>query len=341
MTSITEYLTHNHEHISHKAVEWMKEKYPFRTTAYEKCTRDISYILKAYYQDLINNSSSKTVYTANKFWKGNVRQVENHEVEIAVHNYIVDFIKSETTQDQHKSLEDLKNTFVSILETGPTINAENMEYLDVIHNFQHCQRNWDHSKVVDDKTIDFLLEAGYNVPTKQNLNSFTIVCLKTREKIKEWSAIARNSDDTLHWTGNDIKKEVEAGVLQNPQTDANLLFLFFINDHERYSQLRKEREKGDDPNSKSWFRDKMLEVGLSASAIGIAANQLGMRTGFCGCIWKDVIPEEWTKDWNVNPEDLAVMFGVGYPLHDDHRLHNEGKSRKDSYPKAPYKKIIA
>ena len=182
------------------------------------------------------------------------------------------------------------------------------EYLQTIENFQHCQRNWDLTKSISDETIDFLLEAGYNVPTKQNLNSFTIVCVKSRDKIKEWSTVARNDDDTIHWTG--VEQEVKNGVLQNPQTDANLLFLFFINDHERYSQLRKEREKGTDPNSKTWYRDKMLEVGLSASAIGIAANQLGMRTGFCGCIWKDIIPNEWTKDWNVQPEDLAVMLGV-------------------------------
>ena len=212
------------------------------------------------------------------------------------------------------------------------------EYLETIENFQHCQRNWDLTKSISDETIDFLLEAGYNVPTKQNLNSFTIVCVKSRDKIKEWSTVARNDDDTIHWTG--VEQEVKNGVLQNPQTDANLLFLFFINDHERYSQLRKEREKGTDPNSKTWYRDKMLEVGLSASAIGIAANQLGMRTGFCGCIWKDIIPNEWTKDWNVQPEDLAVMLGVGYPLLDDHKVFNNGKSQKESYSKAPYKKII-
>ena len=39
-------------------------------------------------------------------------------------------------------------------------------------------------------------------------------------------------------------------------------------------------------------------------------------------------------------EDLAVMFGVGYPLHDDHRLHNNGSGGKQSYPNRPYEKII-
>ena len=129
----------------------------------------------------------------------------------------------------------------------------NKKYLETINNFQHCQRNWDLTKKVPDKLIDFFFEVGYNVPTKQNLNSFTIVCVKTRENIADWSSIARNSNDTLlHSAGSYISDKVNNGGLQNPQTNANLLFLFFINDSERYSELRKKREGGDDPTSRKY-----------------------------------------------------------------------------------------
>lgn len=340
MTNVAEYIAYNYENISNKAVEWMKEKYPFRTRAYEKCTRDISYILDAYYQDLTNNASSKTVYIANKFWKGNVRQIETYKVEIAVHNYIVDFIKSETTQDQHESLDNLKNIFVSILENGSTISQENMEYLDVIQSFQHCQRNWDHSKVVDDETIDFLLEAGYNVPTKQNLNSFKIVCIKDRDEILKWASVARNEDETISNVGVETIELMKQGKLQNPQTNANLLYLFFVNQQERTGERRQHRERGTSPTDKQWHKDKNFEMGLAASAIGIAANMKGMKSGFCGCIWHDAIPESWTEQWGVKPSDLTVMMGVGYPLYDDHTVFSEEGHRKESYVKAPYEKII-
>ena len=217
----------------------------------------------------------------------------------------------------------------------------NKKYLETINNFQHCQRNWDLTKKVPDKLIDFFFEVGYNVPTKQNLNSFTIVCVKTRENIADWSSIARNSNDTLlHSAGSYISDKVNNGGLQNPQTSANLLFLFFINDSERYSELRKKREGGNDPTSRSWRKDKNIEIGISASAIGIAANQIGMRTGFCGCIWHKAIQHDWVKDWNVRPEDLVLMLGVGYPLLGNHFVENDGKSIKTPYAKAPYKKII-
>ena len=57
------------------------------------------------------------------------------------------------------------------------MNEDESKYLEIIEKFQHCQRNWDLEKTVDDETIDYLLEVGYNVPTKQNLNSFKIVCI--------------------------------------------------------------------------------------------------------------------------------------------------------------------
>ena len=220
------------------------------------------------------------------------------------------------------------------------MNEDELKYLEIIENFQHCQRNWDLEKTVDDETIDYLLEVGYNVPTKQNLNSFKIVCIKDRDEVLKWARIARNSDDTITNVGENTKQFMDKGGLQNPQTNANLLFLFFVNDKERTSTARRERERGEDPSVKGWRKEKMLEVGLAASAIGIASHMKGLRTGFCGCIWKEIIPEEWTQEWGVHPEDLAVMFGVGYPLHDDHRLHNNGSGGKQSYPNRPYEKII-
>ena len=216
----------------------------------------------------------------------------------------------------------------------------NKEYLDVIESFQHCQRNWDLNKTIDDETIEFLLEAGYNVPTKQNLNSFKIVCVKSRNEIQKWARVARNSDETLEWTGVITHSEVAGGILQNPQTDANLLFLFFVNEEERTGTLRRLRESGDDPTPQTWRKDKNLEIGLAASAIGIAANMKGLKTGFCGCIWKDIIPKEWVEPWGVDVNDLSVMLGVGYPLHNDHTLFNDMNRRKIPYAKAPYEKIV-
>ena len=216
----------------------------------------------------------------------------------------------------------------------------NTEYLNVIQTFQRCQRNWDHSKTIDDETVNFLIEAGYNVPTKQNLYSYKIVCIKDRDEIRKWASIARTSEEQIDILDVGTKAQVNAGVFQNPQTDANLLFLFFVNDSERTSERRLLRERGPDPTIQQWKKDKNLEIGIAASAIGIAANIKGMRTGFCGCIWLEAIPDEWVEGWSVEKNNLSVMLGVGYPLLADHTIFNNGLNHKASYPKADYEKII-
>jgi len=216
---------------------------------------------------------------------------------------------------------------------------DNKEYLDIIKKTQRCQRNWNLDKTVDDQTIDFLIESGYNVATKQNLNSFKIVCLKTRKEIEKWKVVARNPDSELSYLSNDDIKSAKNNH-QNPQTDANLLFLFFINMDERTSQARRDRECGPDPSASEWRVKKHLEVGLAAQAISTAAVIKGMRSGMCGCIWSNIIKDAWVKDWKVNKHDLALMMGVGYPLHKDHTaIGNTGK-HKTSFAKRPYEKII-
>jgi len=222
------------------------------------------------------------------------------------------------------------------------IDIDDNKYLSVINTFQRCQRNWDHSKVIDDATIDFLLEAGYNVPTKQNLNSFKIVAIKDRNEILKWASIARNEPETIDNVGEGTKKLMKEGKLQNPQTDANLLLLFFVNQKERTGKLRQERERGTPATDKQWHKDKNFEMGLAASAIGIAATMKGLKTGFCGCIWTEAIKDEWVEPWGVDKYDLTVMMGIGHPLHPQeyHNLSNCTTFNKGTYTKAPYEKII-
>lgn len=214
------------------------------------------------------------------------------------------------------------------------------EYLKTIESFQHCQRNWDLSREIDDSDIDFLIEAGYNIPTKQNLNSFTIVCIKDRDEINKWSRIATNADFTKDCLPDGVLSELENGGCQNPQVQANILFLFFTNEQERSGKLRIERERGPNPTYHEWLVTRNIEIGMASASIGIAANMMGLKTGFCGCINVNGIPDEWTEQWNHEGKTLQLMMGVGYPLHEDHTLTNDKRIRKESFSKAPYNKII-
>ena len=208
------------------------------------------------------------------------------------------------------------------------------DILRLVNEFQKCQRNFDLEKPVTYKTAQWLLDIGYATPTKQNLDTFEIVCVRNRDNIKKFVKAATNSPEESQDMSPSLKKMIKEGRTQNPQTDANLLFLFFIKRKQRKSKMREEREKGR-PGGDQYYRTTTnLEIGVSASAIGIAAHSIGMKTGFCRCIDNDALPEILSQ-YNINKYDLEVMLGVGYPLYEDRTKHTDGK-----YYSEPYKKII-
>lgn len=47
---------------------FIKEQFPFRTKDYNKCHRDLSYIINAIISDLLFDVSSYTIDVGNKFW---------------------------------------------------------------------------------------------------------------------------------------------------------------------------------------------------------------------------------------------------------------------------------
>ena len=213
------------------------------------------------------------------------------------------------------------------------------DILRLVNGFQKCQRNFNLEKTVPYETAKWLLNIGYATPTKHNLDTFEIVCVRNRDNIKKFVKAATNAPEEAQDMSPSLKKMIKEGRTQNPQTDANLLFLFFIKRKQRKSKMREEREKGRPTNEQFYRLTTNLEIGLSASAIGIAAHSIGMKTGFCRCIDHDALPEILSQ-YNINKYDLEVMLGVGYPLYEDRTKHTDGKYYSEHYEKIIPRKLI-
>ena len=215
-----------------------------------------------------------------------------------------------------------------------------IDFLTAVNNSQRCQRNWDLSKEVDDETIAWLMEIGYSTATKQNLDTFEVVCIKDRSVIQEFTKAATNPDYNRDLLGTGLKEQMKVGRNQNPQTDSNLLFLFFHKPEVRTSDIRQYRE-GCDPEDKIKFkRNTAFEMGMSASAIAIGANSVGMKSGFCRCVWNDILPKDILDQHNLDRYDLEIMLGVGYPLYDTHTLHTDNIHTSESLVKYTPRKLI-
>lgn len=217
--------------------------------------------------------------------------------------------------------------------------SDNSSFLNLVKDFQKCQRNFDLTRSVDQETIEWLLEAGLAAPTKQNLYSFDIVCIKNRELIEEVSCAAVSESDDLRHLSTDLQKKLKKGRVQNPQTNSNVLFLFFLRKDDIKSRERKRREQARF-TEEYWRICTNLEIGIAAGVIGMAAHSIGLKTGFCRCINHDLLPHKKFKRHNLNSNNLEAMLGVGYPLYNDHTLHTDGINRSSSLPKIAQRRII-
>ncbi|MGI9526655.1 MAG: hypothetical protein ACR2MS_06065 [Weeksellaceae bacterium] len=186
----------------------------------------------------------------------------------------------------------------------PNYVGSNENFLENVKQSQRCQRNWDYDVDIDIDTVNYLLDVGYNMPTKQNQDSIQIITFRNRHKIELLSSRAYNEK---------AFDQKNSGHYHNPQANAPLVFAFI---------LRPDMVK-------NGAKDHIgVECGLAAGAIALAANNMGLRTGFCACFDQggfDFSDKINLSNNKFDPKDIHLLLGVGHPVKDKpYNIGNKG-----------------
>ena len=215
------------------------------------------------------------------------------------------------------------------------------DLLNHTKTFQRCQRNFDLSRELDTDTAKTLYEIALSVPSKQNFVNYDVVAVTNRSLIRQ---IAENCvSDTQNFLTKRLQTELKNGRLQNPQVDAHMILMYFLKPEMTFRDY-SNRDRGPKGDSKqqfnSWKSLTNLEIGISTGAVGLAANSLGLRTGFCKCFTESKLPQKVFEDNGIDVNELVVILGIGYPLYEDHTLHTDGVHDSESFTKLEQKRII-
>ena len=201
-----------------------------------------------------------------------------------------------------------------------------MNWLDLIEQTQHCQRNWDLDKSLDQETIDWLFDVGYNMPTKQNLSSVQIVAFTDRTMIEYLTASAINKG----WHSRRVK---------NPQMLAPVVFTFFGKEDDEENRRSQEKRRGSNTT--------MVEIGIAAGAMALAANSVGLKTGFCKCfyplesgIYKENQIRKALERYEIKETNISLALGVGYPIEGLASNIGNDNFRHDQFEKKSQTNII-
>jgi nitroreductase len=170
--------------------------------------------------------------------------------------------------------------------------------LSASESAQRCQRNWNPSKKIPDTIIDQLKKIVINSPTKQNDELYSVIFCSDNDIIQE---IYHNSIIEPGFENLDEHK--------NSQILANLLIIFC-------TESPSSRRNKDHLDQSELSINRYMAIGIASGQLALAANLLGLKSGFCKCFDKIAVANILGK----NPE---LLLGIGYP--------NENKNRREHH----------
>ena len=182
------------------------------------------------------------------------------------------------------------------------------ELVEAMHLSRRCQRNWA-SQNIDEETINGLIEIALNAPSKQNEVHFALAVITNKDVLKDVY-------DDFVWG---FHAYTTNSAMRNTQMGAPALFI--------YGYSKQTDISGDShgcnasTGTSKGFDDRMKlaaerSIGISSGQLVLAANMLGLQTGFNqNLFYNDKDENDW-KDVLGLPEDAdfcpSLAVGVGY-----------------------------
>jgi nitroreductase len=329
----------NIDYLTNKISNWVQETYPHRTTEFDKCNRDLSYIICAIASCLKQNNTTAIDHVSRIFFKNGVIQLKSTSVELEAYDVLLQELKEiliAVEKDAYEFCEfvilklkdNLTNGFVNPLKTKNGFNFGNenrdtrikkMFYdwdqeMEVVRQMQKCQRNWDHSKTVHPEVIDYLLWHAENSPSKQHEGYYDVY----------WTADRKTLDELYEYTWGTTHSRNPPSTWRNSQMNASLYILFVAKEPGTQLNCHADGSAKSNKDPARW-ENAYVSIGIAMGLVMRAANALGYSTG-CNKSHGDMNGDDfWEKKLGILDQvkagtmKIAYGIGIGFP--------QEGRSR--------------
>lgn len=276
--------------------------YPKRTQYFDKCSRDISYILTALAECIDQNSFSSLDYVIKNFFRGGKLQLSNTEVEFWAYELaeskILNLFKENSIDQEYQDI--VSNGFKTLkyhLEHGyADKHYPDNDWTALLQNKKQTV-SW--SNEIPDKELikSIMREVHQHCNSKQNRVPVEIMCMD-QSYPNHRSILFQHAKD-------------QNGKHYNTQLLAPYVVLLFPRDVPSLS-------------AKDQARDSYLEIGLIAQFIAMSATAKGISFGFCRC-FDDDNRKKFKKTFKRDTPALAL--GLGYYEEKDFE-HNPWNTQK-------------
>ena len=303
------YMSNERDNIIEKMIDWQRLNFPARTPHFDKCKRDLWYVIKAYCSDVYQDDIIGTKNVSSKYWFNGQRQIKEYNVEVEVHRYLRDYLINELLPEDEEfaaKITELHKIFEDTIINGPEYKSFNyMHYYRYVYEYDQ-----DHQ--LDKKLVkNALHDAWKNTPSKNSFMPYKVHVIDsynvaTKELIYYKCLENETKANGNHITDlNELKEyerenysEGKPNYYNVKSADHILIFTQRItdqpNDHQKklikegfvFEQMAKNGPKKDSARSVAY-----LEMGMFCSNFANACLAQGVDISHTLCFPND------KKDW--------------------------------------------
>jgi len=332
----------NKDILSKSVTQWVIDNHPERTTAYDKCTRDIGYIIDSIETCLHEGNHQSIDYIGHMFFKGGELQIKSTEVEflaydklkLELQSIIIDLDACAFVEELLNKLKmHLTNGFQNYIENPSkarlidNIDQETIikrlnyswdQEMDIVREMQRCNRNWDYSRVINPKVVNYLLWHAENAPSKQHEAYYDVY----------WSDDRKVIDECSKYTWGSTHSRTPPSTWRNTQANANMYMLFVAKEPETNLNCHSDGTLKENTDINRW-ENAYVSIGIAMGLVMRAAHAIGLVTG-CNkshgdlngdMFWERKLGIE--KDVLAGRKKIAYGIGIGFPQHNRPRWETD------------------
>jgi nitroreductase len=303
---------------------WVKENYPERTKDYDKCTRDVAYIIKAVVHCLTDGNYNALENLSRMFFSRGKLQLRSLTVEFEAYHFLASEIdKLLDNKDAAAHATNALAFFRKCLYSAPggdndeaprsVENETRIKHIlygwdeerRIMEQMQQCQRNWNLDFEVPKEAVDYLTWIAKNAPSKQHEAYYDVYYTTDRETIEylyqfSWGSTHRKNPPAM-W--------------RNSQMNANMYMFFVCKQPPTMFNCNNDGTLQSSFGESRW-ENSVMSAGIAMGLVMRAANKMGLRTG--PNKMKDLGPDynyEWEKLIGIEDEVKAgtkrLFYGLG------------------------------
>lgn len=321
----------NRDELATQVSNWVQNRFPYRTREFEKCQRDVSYIIQALESCLKENNTQHIDFISRMFFKGRELQLKSTDVEFEAYDYLLlkienllvdaeinafSYCQEIVARLKHRltnGFDDYSKNGFDYRGSDKQTKIKRMFYdwdneMEIIRKMQKCQRNWDYSKSVHPEIIDYLLWHAENAPSKQHEAYYDVYWTADRKVIEECSK----------YTWGTTHSRNPPSTWRNTQANANLYILFVAKEPETELNCHADGSTKSNKDPARW-ENAYVSIGIAIGLVMRAAQSLGLATG-CNKSHGDMNGDMfWERKLGIEEDVLAGRkkiaygIGIGYP----------------------------